>query len=157
MKKGYFGIGIENPKKNENVGTLIRHAYLLGASYVFIIGRKYKKHAADTGDFGKLMPIYEFETIKEFTNSTPKHCELIGIDINNYGDKVPKSIVEFEHPRNAVYILGNESGGLSKEALNSVSQIVYIPTKDNISFNVATTGAMFLFDRVFNKKDINNG
>jgi tRNA (guanosine-2'-O-)-methyltransferase len=43
--RGYYGIGIENVKTAENVGTLWRSAYILGASFIFTIGKRYKKQA----------------------------------------------------------------------------------------------------------------
>ena len=33
----YFGIGIYKPKTQENIGSLWRTAYILGASFIFFI------------------------------------------------------------------------------------------------------------------------
>ena len=38
--KGYFGIGIINPKSKTNVGSLWRSANILGASFIFTIGKR---------------------------------------------------------------------------------------------------------------------
>ncbi len=40
---GYFGIGIYQAKRFENVGVLWRGAYQLGASYIFTIGKRYRR------------------------------------------------------------------------------------------------------------------
>ena len=46
--RGYFGIGIQNAKTDENIGTLWRSAFIMGASFIFTIGKRYKKQATDT-------------------------------------------------------------------------------------------------------------
>ena len=48
MKKGYYGIGIYEPKTKDNVGTLWRSAHNIGGDFIFYIGRRYKKQAIDT-------------------------------------------------------------------------------------------------------------
>ena len=40
---GYFGIGIYQAKRFENVGVLWRGAYQLGASFIFTIGKRYRR------------------------------------------------------------------------------------------------------------------
>lgn len=47
-KRGYFGIGIYNPKTETNMGTLWRSAYNFGADFIFTIGMRYKKMGSDT-------------------------------------------------------------------------------------------------------------
>ena len=42
-QNGYFGIGICGGKTSENLGTLWRSAWQLGASYCFVIGSRFKK------------------------------------------------------------------------------------------------------------------
>ena len=48
MKRGFFGVGIENTKTHQNIGTLWRSASIMGASFMFTIGKRYKKQASDT-------------------------------------------------------------------------------------------------------------
>ena len=52
----------------------------------------------------------------------------------------------FRHPLNAAYILGPELGSLSPEILVRCKHVVKIPT--HFSLNVATTGAIILYDRI---------
>ena len=47
MMKGYFEIGIYQPKYEENIGTLMRSAYQLGAAGVFTVGKRYRKQVGD--------------------------------------------------------------------------------------------------------------
>lgn len=39
-KRGYFGIGIFHGKSSENLGTLWRSAAILGADFIFTIGKQ---------------------------------------------------------------------------------------------------------------------
>ena len=39
-RRGYFGVGIYQPKHWENVGTLWRSAYQLGASFLVVVGSR---------------------------------------------------------------------------------------------------------------------
>jgi tRNA(Leu) C34 or U34 (ribose-2'-O)-methylase TrmL len=48
----YFEIGIYHPKTRNNVGTLWRSAYQLGASGLFTIGRRYERQSSDTWHYG---------------------------------------------------------------------------------------------------------
>lgn len=43
QENGFFGIGILNNVDELNIGTLWRSAYILGASFIFTVDRKYKK------------------------------------------------------------------------------------------------------------------
>ena len=52
----------------------------------------------------------------------------------------------FRHPLNAAYILGPELGNLSPEILERCKHVVKIPTY--FSLNVATAGAIILYDRI---------
>lgn len=46
--RGFFGIGIERSKTEHNVGTLWRTADLLGAAFIFTVGRRYKPRQANS-------------------------------------------------------------------------------------------------------------
>lgn len=42
VQKGFFGIGVYQIKRSENIGTLWRSAYILGASFIFTIEKNTK-------------------------------------------------------------------------------------------------------------------
>ena len=41
--RGYFGIGIHHVKNEENIGMLWHSADILGADFIFTIGRRYNE------------------------------------------------------------------------------------------------------------------
>ena len=68
--RGYFGIGIEYPKREQNIGTLWRSAQTLGASFIFTIDKKYKKQTSDVRHAWADIPLYHYGlTIKNRTVS----------------------------------------------------------------------------------------
>jgi tRNA G18 (ribose-2'-O)-methylase SpoU len=140
--KGWFAIGIENLVSEENLGTLWRTAVLMGASYIFTIGKKYKLQASDTKITHKNIPLHQYDCLETFLGSYPKDAKLVGIEI----DDRATSIVDYEHFDRTVYLLGSEGNGLSKMAMESCHDLLYIPSTGCL--NVAVTGSIVLYDRV---------
>ena len=101
MKKGYFGIGIENTKTKANIGTLWRSAYGLGAAFIFVIGDRYKKQASDTVKAMRHIPMYHYETFDKFYENMPKDCQLIGIELHEKS----RELSGYGHPERAIYLL----------------------------------------------------
>lgn len=140
--RGYFGIGIQNAKREVNVGTLWRTARIFGASFIFTIGNRYKKQASDTLASHRHIPLYNYDTFDEFYKSLPYDCRLIGIEL----DENSTPISGFNHPERCVYLLGAEDTGLSNEALGKCHETVVLPGE--VSLNVAVAGSIVLFDRL---------
>lgn len=140
--QGHFGIGIENLLSHENLGTLWRSAQLMGASYIFTIGKKYKFQKTDTTKAHKAIPLFQFLDFDEFFATMPKESKLVGIEI----DDKAESLSTYEHFRTCIYLLGSESNGLSDYAKNMCHDLIYIPSTGCL--NVSVTGSIVLYDRV---------
>ena len=69
---------------------------------------------------------------------------LVGIELLESAVDLPV----FHHPLNAAYVLGPELGSLSPGMLERCADVVKIPT--HFSLNVATTGAIVMYDRMRN-------
>lgn len=141
MKRGYFGIGIENTKDHLNVGGLMRSAHALGAAFVFTIGFRYKRQVTDTTAAWKHIPLFTYETFAHFYENMACDCLLVGVEIDERAQALPN----FAHPERAVYLLGAEDRGLSDEASAACDRLVQIPSL--YCLNVATTGALVMYDR----------
>lgn len=140
--RGYCGIGIYNSKDPKNIGTLWRSAYIMGASFIFCIGKRYKHQASDTVKSTRHIPFYEYETFDEFNSNRPKSCQLIAIEL----DENSTPIKEFKHPLQGVYLLGAEDGGLPKCILEKCQHIIQLPGEHCL--NVSVAGSIVLFDRI---------
>lgn len=139
---GYYGIGIYQLKRGYNLGTLWRSAYILGASYIFTIGKNYKKQTSDVLKTWSRIPLFHYDTFEEFKNSIPYSCQLVGIELVE--GAVP--LHEFEHPKRAVYLLGAEDNGLPPNVINECHELIQLPGSH--SLNVAVTGSIVMHDRI---------
>ena len=99
-----------------------------------------KKLKSDTSIAPKNIPWYDFNSVTNL--NLPKGCSLIGVEFQKDSIELPV----FPHPSNAAYIFGPEMGNLSPEILEICIQVIKIPT--NFSLNVATAGAIILYDRI---------
>lgn len=140
--RGFFGIGIQNTKTEMNIGTLWRSANILGASFIFTIGRRYKKQASDTMKSWKHIPLYNYDTLEDFYKSLPYDCRLVGVEL----DKTSIPVSDFRHPERCVYLLGAEDSGLSKEAIQRCHHLVQLPGE--YCMNVAVAGSIIMYDRI---------
>ncbi|GAH53934.1 unnamed protein product [marine sediment metagenome] len=143
--RGYFGIGVYNAKTKMNIGTLWRSAQNFGASFIFTIGKRYKKQASDTTKAYRHIPLYNYETFKDFEKARSFSCPLIGIEQS----KKSIDIKNYCHPEQAIYLLGAEDNGLPKKIQKKCQSIIHISTP--MCLNVAVAGSIIMFDR-FNKK-----
>lgn len=142
MTRGYFGIGIYNAKKSENVGTLWRSAYQLGAAFIFTIGARYQKQAGDTMAAYRHIPLHQYETFEQFYATLPYECPLIGIEMDGI------CLGEFKHPERAIYLLGSEDKGLPVDIREKCQSIVSLSAVRQLSFNVSVAGSIVMYDRM---------
>ncbi|MBQ6504573.1 MAG: hypothetical protein IJI57_11740 [Flexilinea sp.] len=140
---GYFEIGIYRPKHWENVGTLWRSAWQLGAAGIFTIGSGKAKHQiTDVLRVDKRIPLRCYEDFDAFLAARPQGAQLIGVEMG--GDKLSA----FVHPVRAVYLLGSEVDGLPREVLSKCQHVVEIESVNYASFNVAVSGSLVMYHRL---------
>lgn len=145
--RGYFGIGVYRPKMATNIGTLFRSAVSFGAAFIFVIGRRFPRQASDTGRSWKQIPAYEFDDFDHFLATRPFDAPLIGIEI----DDQAAPLFNFEHPEQAVYLLGSEDSGLPERVRKCCQGLVIIPAA-RWCLNVATAGSIVLYDRAYKQR-----
>ena len=143
IDRGYFGIGIYNPKFSINVGTLYRSAFVFGASLIFTLGTRIPTQSSDTYNSYKHIPYYKYLNLEDLKQHLPYDCPLIGIEISNGAETLSK----FSHPHRAIYLLGSEDNGLPNKVLLQCHRILQIPSKLPLCLNVATAGSIVMYDR----------
>lgn len=139
---GYFGIGCLGMKTSHNYGTLFRTAQIFGADFIFLIGSRFARQATDTMNSSQHIPTFSYADFEDFQNHRPYACPLIGIELTESATPVE----HFTHPRKAIYLLGAEDNGLTREALNCCQSIIKLPGKR--SLNVSVAGSLVLYDRI---------
>lgn len=142
-QRGFFGIGIQNTKTEQNIGTLWRSASIMGASFIFTVGKRYKKQASDTMKSWRHIPLYNYENLEDFYKSLPYDCRLIGVELDD--KSIP--ISEFKHPERCIYLLGAEDSGLSQDAILKCHKLIQLP--GDHCLNVAVAGSIVMYDRIF--------
>lgn len=140
--QGYCAIGVFNAKTEHNIGTLWRSACIMGAAYIFTVGKRYKKQTSDVVKTWARIPYFHYDTMEDLLSNIPYDCRLIGIELTDEAEWLH----EFDHPKRAIYLLGSEDQGLPEAALKRCQFVVKLP--GNSSLNVAVTGSIVLHDRV---------
>ena len=144
---GYFEIGVFQPKHWENVGTLWRSAWQLGAAGIFTIGGSKPKHQiTDVLRVDKRIPLRCYDDFDAFLAARPQGAQLVGVEMGG------EPLKSFVHPVRAVYLLGSEVDGLPREVLSKCQHVVEIESVNYASFNVAVSGSLVMYHRLINKK-----
>lgn len=146
--RGYFEIGVYNPKTEVNIGTLWRSAYQLGASGIFTIGRRYKKQSSDTVHAFNHVPLRNYEDYEDFKEHIPFGCQIIPIEMGGHG------LSNIVHPERAVYLLGAEDYGLPEKILEKCNLIISLESIGTNSYNVAVAGSIVMYHRQFMQQGI---
>ena len=139
---GYFGIGIYQAKRADNVGHLWRSAYQLGASFIFTIGARYRPQPSDVYNTWQHIPLFSYSNLEDFLASPAYDCPLVGIEENG------QSILDFQHPHRAIYLLGAEDNGLPDFIVRQCHHHITIPALRAASYNVAQAGTLVMYDRM---------
>lgn len=141
MERGYFGIGIFHCKNETNVGTLWRSAAILGASFIFTIGKRYKTQASDTIKAPRHIPLLHYRDYDDFFQHLPYDCPVIAVELAD--NSVP--LEKFVHPERCIYLLGAEDNGIPESILVRCRNTVQLI--GDICYNVSTAGSIVMYDR----------
>ncbi len=141
-----FAIGLEYISKECNMGTVLRSCYNFGASLVFTIGRTYKTQASDTPRSNQHIPVLNFRTLDQAWCHLPQNWMPIGVEITDESE----SIVNFVHPKSAIYLFGPEGGGLSKSVVKKCKYVLEIPS--NRCLNLGICASIVMYDRISKSK-----
>ena len=139
--RGYFEIGIYQPRHWENVGTLWRSAWQLGAAGIFVIGQKPRHQPTDILYVDKRIPLRYYTDFEAFLAARPQGAQLVGIEMGG----VP--LKDFVHPMRGIYLLGSESNGLPREVMEKCEHVVEIESVNYASYNVAVSGSLVMYHR----------
>jgi len=147
VPRGFFGIGIYSSKTELNVSNLFRSALAFQADFLYVIGTRYKQRKADTCKAPKHIPLYHYKGFDDFYDHLPNNCKLVSVEC---GDDIQSfNLRNYCHPERACYLLGAEDFGVPHEYLDRSHSIIHIETR--VCLNVATTGAIIMYDRSIKK------
>lgn len=102
---------------------------------------RYKQQSSDTVASTRHIPYFNYMDTEDFVKHRPMYADVFTIEIT---DKA-WNLVNFAHPKQALYMLGSEGGGISKELL-SLFPSIQIPSRNCL--NLATAGSIVMYDRI---------
>jgi tRNA G18 (ribose-2'-O)-methylase SpoU len=137
----YFEIGIFAPIHKENIGTLWRSAFQLGAAGIFVIGNWRRSQASDTARTLLEIPYRNYLNWEDFLRHRPIGSRLVGIEMGS------EPLASFQHPTQALYILGSEANGLPEYVQKQCDHIIHIEALRDSSYNVAVAGSIVMYHR----------
>ncbi len=133
--------GIQNP---QNLGMIIRSCAAGNVDGIILPKKSSAKISplvikASAGTLFKL-PIYFCNSLEDILPS------LRGTDIYALSSHAKKDIYNIEKSKKSIFILGNESDGVSKEVEKLCNDSISIPMKRGVeSLNVAVTASLIAF------------
>jgi tRNA(Leu) C34 or U34 (ribose-2'-O)-methylase TrmL len=142
MIKAQVFIGLINPKSPTNVGSVMRAAGCYQADAVFYTGQRYARAAkfnTDTKSINKKIPLTGIENI---LTAKQNQMKIVCVDLIEGATPLP----EYQHPEQALYILGPEDGSIEQSIIDQADDVVYVPTIG--CMNLAATTNVLLYDRL---------
>ena len=139
----FCGIAVENAKNPHNIGGIVRSCGCFNASYAVFGGNQWKEYDADWRNMDvmvrrKEMPV--FLGVDNILNYVPYDTTIVAIERSEKS----VSLVDFKHPRRALYVLGGEDCSVSSVILSKTKHKVHIPAG---SLNIAACAYIVLYDR----------
>ncbi len=146
LKKITLGIATERMQNPDNLGSLIRSSVAAGADGIWVdqlsVDPTSPKVLRSSAGQWFRQPPRTVKTITELRKMFPRETlQLLGATSDG------TSLWDFDLTKPTFFVLGNEGGGLSSEALAMVDDCVSIPMAMNVeSLNVSTAGALLLYE-----------
>jgi len=134
-----------NPKNASNVGAIVRTAACYGFEQVWwtgnrvmldLSGKKRLPREERMKGYQDVSMIQHDRPFDQFVNATPVAVEV---------REEYQNLLEFEHPKNPVYVFGPEDGSIDSVLLGHCHQYVVIPTLHCL--NLAMAVGTILWDR----------
>lgn len=147
-ERGFFGVAMYHPKTETNVGSLLRTASILGASFVATVGRRYNRQPSDTRCTPRHTPLFHFDDIEDLYAHLPHGCRLVGVELASHA----KDLWQLRHPEQALYLMGAEDHGLPPAVLKRCHMITQLVGE--CSMNVAVAGSIVLYHRAMQRRRV---
>lgn len=137
--RGYFAVGLDNPKTTPNIAAALRACDCYGAAMLATSGTRYRKHGCDTTKAYRRMPFLQTDDLRSVI---PYDCIPVAVELVDGAE----SLVDFSHPERAFYVFGAEDNTLGERVLSWCPKRVVVPTR--ACMNLAACVNVVLYDRL---------
>lgn len=141
----HFGVALIDPKNSYNVGGSLRATGAFEGSYFVVQGNRWRGKGADWRHMdteGAHIRLPTYLGVEDAFRFLPYGAEPVAIELSDNAS----SLVEFEHPKVAMYCFGPEDGALSSEVRAKCSKTIFVPTE--YSLNLYSAVSVVLYDRI---------
>lgn len=137
--RGYAAIGLFHPKATNNVGAVMRAAWVYDARLIVTTGNRYRPVSTDTMNAYKHIPLIQAD---DLFSALPYSCVPVAVDLIEGAVPLPL----YNHPERAFYIFGPEDGTLGKHITDRCRNTIVVPTRG--CMNLAAAVNVVLYDRM---------
>lgn len=137
-RRGYYGIAFYEPKFIENIGTIMRSAFVFDVDFIATINGRYSRTAMDTVDAKKHIPVFNYDSWGDFTRYIPDNCRVVALEVD--GDR---RLATFIHPKRALYVIGGEDRDVPQSMF--IDERVRIDT--SYCLNMGVAASILMYDR----------
>lgn len=139
-------IGLVDPKFPHNVGAAVRAASCYGVRQVWFSGTRVRLSGSKRARLPREERMRGYQEVElrhaeQFFDAFGPEAVPVAVELQRGAE----SLIAFEHPANAVYVLGPEDGSLSRAVLGQCHRFVHIPTRH--CTNLASAVYTVLYDR----------
>lgn len=131
-----MNIVLLEPKNRENLATVIRSGQNFSVQTVFVVGgfvkQQYKgnihkfSHQMNTQDGVSNITLIYFDTLSQFLQHLPAQTTLVVVETVSHAIELNN----FKHPKNASYLFGRETCGISKSDIAEIESYFEKLNKD---------------------------
>jgi tRNA(Leu) C34 or U34 (ribose-2'-O)-methylase TrmL len=139
VRRGFSCVGLDNPKTDINVGSVLRAAGVFECDMVAISGHRYRRAPTDTMKHYRKLPLLQ---VDDLHGVIPYDCVPVAVELVERASP----LTEYKHPERAFYVFGAEDATLGARVLSWCRDVVYIPT--NGCLNLAACVNVVLYDRL---------
>lgn len=137
--RGFACVALDNPKRDQNVGGVMRAAFVYDAGLIVVAGTRYRAQASDTVKAWRHVPLLQ---VSDVFDAIPHDCVPVAVDLLPDATPLPK----YRHPERAFYVFGAEDATLGERITSRCRDKVFVPTRR--CMNLAATVNVILYDRL---------
>lgn len=143
-RRGFACVALDQPKFDENVGSVLRAAGVFEVALVALNTDRLKGGGRDTMRAYRHVPVVCGQDVLA---ALPVDCVAVAVELQEDAIHLPNYV----HPERAFYVFGGEDRTLDKRICERCRDKIIIPTR--ISLNLAACVNVVLYDRAAKRNE----